>query len=604
MRRDPVDARRKMDKKGTFKAADVYDFVIIGSGFGGSVSALRLAEKGYSVLVLERGKRFNAEDFPKSNWNIFKYLWMPGLRCFGFQGLNFFKDLWLLNGSGVGGGSLVYASTHIKPPKAFFEGPEWCDLADWEAELEPFYDTANRMLGTAENPCFWPADHTLHQIAKELGTEDTFKTTPVGIFFGEPGETVPDPYFNGQGPERSGCIHCGGCMVGCRHNAKNTLDKNYLYLAEKLGAQVWPEKNVLDIRPLYGPQTGAARYEIAYEKITDWFVKRKGTVHARNVIVSGGVIGTVDLLLKCRDETRSLPFLSRRLGYRVRTNSESLMGITARELDEDFSKGVAITSSVWVDHETSVEPVRFPAGSSFFRNLAMPLISFEGGLWQRLGQVVKSGIRQPMDFLLIRVLPHWAERTTILLVMQTADNLMHLRRGRSIWTLFRKGMMTEQDEMNPVLCVVESGREIVDNFAAKVDGVPGVLLNDILDVPVTAHILGGCGIGANETQGVIDINHQVFNYPGLYVADASAIPSNLGVNPSLTITAMTERAMSRIPKKETVGPVPPLQRPSGLDMIQQTEEGRSRLMKAAPFAFLLLLLPLLLGAFQLLRKKK
>jgi cholesterol oxidase len=593
-----------MNKNDMFTAEDVYDFVIIGSGFGGSVSAYRLVEKGYSVLVLERGRRYNAEDFPKTNWNIFNYLWMPGLRCFGFQGLVFFKDMWLLNGSGVGGGSLVYASTHIKPRKEFFQGPEWCDLADWETELAPFYEIANRMLGTAENPRFWPADHVLHDIAGEIGTGDTFEPTPVGIFFGEPGETVPDPFFGGEGPDRAGCIHCGGCMVGCRHNAKNTLDKNYLYLAEKFGAQVWPEQNVLDIRPLYGPQPGAARYEIAFEKITDWFFKRKGTVRARNVVISGGVIGTVDLLLKCRDETRSLPLLSHRLGNRVRTNSEALMGVTARDRDQDFSEGVAISSSVWVDHETSVEPVRYPPGSSFMRNLMLPLVSFEGGTLRRFSQVVKSAVRNPRDFLDVRVLPNWSERNTILLVMQTAENRMHLRRGRSIMTLFRKGLISEQDRENPILCVVEAGREIVERFASKVNGVPWVGINDMLDTPNSAHILGGCAIGDNETTGVIDINHQVFNYPGMYVADASAIPANLGVNPSLTITAMTERAMSRIPAKDEMGPVRPLQRPAGLDMIQQTEERRSLLLKAAPFAILLALLPFIFGAFKFLRKKK
>lgn len=593
-----------MNSKATFQTADVFDFVIIGSGFGGSVSAYRLAEKGYSVLVLERGRRYNAKDFPKSNWNIFNYLWMPSLRCYGFQGLVFFKDLWLLNGSGVGGGSLVYASTHIRPPKAFFDGAEWCDLADWEAELDPFYDLANRMLGTAENPRFWAADHHLYEIAKELGSEDTFKPTPVGIFFGEPGKTSPDPYFDGEGPDRAGCIHCGGCMVGCRHNAKNTLDKNYLFLAEKMGVEVWPEKNVLDIRPLYGPQSGAARYEVAFEGITDWFIKRKGSVRARNIIVSGGVIGTVDLLLKCRDETRSLPFLSRRLGYRVRTNSEALMGITARENDIDYSQGVAISSAVWVDDETSVEPVRYPPNSSFMRNLTVPLVSFEGGLWQRLGQVARHAVSYPRDFLEVRVLPRWPERNTILLVMQTAENRMHLRRGRSIMTLFRKGLISEVDQENPILCAVEAGRGVVERFAAKVNGVPWVGINDVLDTPNTAHILGGCGIGADETSGVIDINHEVFNYPGLYVADASAIPANPGVNPSLTIAAMTERAVSRMPAKKEAGAVPPLQRPAGLDMIQSTEEGRSFLKKAAPFAILLALLPLMFGAFQLLRKKK
>ncbi len=593
-----------MNSKPAFQTTDVFDFVIIGSGFGGSVSAYRLAEKGYSVLVLERGKRYNAKDFPKTNWNIFNYLWMPSLRCFGFQGLVFFKDLWLLNGSGVGGGSLVYASTHIKPPKAFFEGAEWCDLADWEAELDPYYEVANRMLGTAENPRFWAADHQLYEISKELGSEATFKPTPVGIYFGEPGEMNPDPYFDGEGPDRAGCIHCGGCMVGCRHNAKNTLDKNYLFLAEKMGVQVWPEKNVLDIRPLYGPQTGAARYEIAFEGITDWFIKRKGAVRARNVIVSGGVIGSVDLLLKCRDETRSLPFLSRRLGYRVRTNSEALMGITAREHDIDYSQGVAISSAVWVDEETSVEPVRYPPSSSFMRNLTVPLVSFEGGLLQRLRQVAKHAVSHPKDFLDVRILPRWPERNTILLVMQTAENRMHLRRGRSIMTLFRKGLISEVDQENPILCAVEAGREVVERFAARVNGVPWVGINDVLDTPNTAHILGGCGIGADETSGVIDIDHQVFNYPGLFVADASAIPANLGVNPSLTIAAMTERAVSRMPAKQKAGAVPPLQRPVGLDMIQNTEEGRSFLKKVAPFTILLALLPLMFGAFQLLRRKK
>jgi cholesterol oxidase len=593
-----------MNKTANSIAIDVYDYVIIGSGFGGSVSAYRLAEKGYSVLVLERGKRYDAEDFPKSNWNIFNYLWMPSIRCFGFQWIVFFKDLWLGSGAGVGGGSLVYASTHIKPPRAFFEGDEWCELADWETELEPFYDVANRMLGTAENPCFWPADHHLHEISRELGTDHTFAPTPVGIYFGEPGKTVPDPFFDGQGPDRTGCIHCGGCMVGCRHNAKNTLDKNYLYLAERLGTEVWPEKNVLDIHPLYGPQQGAARYEIEFEQITDWFYKRRGTVRARNIVVSGGVLGTVDLLLKCRDETRSLPFLSQQLGYHVRTNSEAIMGVTARDTDIDYSEGVAISSHVWVDHETSIEPVRYPPHSSFIRNLFMPLVKMDGNLLRRLGQVLMHTLKHPRDFLEVKVLPKWPERNTILLVMQTADNKMHLRRGRSIMTLFRKGLISEADDNNPIQCVVDAGREIVERFAKRVNGVPWEGMNDILDQPNTAHVLGGCGIGADETSGVIDINHEVFNYPGLYVADASAIPANLGVNPSLTITAMTERAMSRIPAKQEVGAIPPLQRPAGLEFLQEPAEKRSLGLKLAPFAVLLAILPLLLGAFKIMRKRK
>jgi cholesterol oxidase len=593
-----------MDNKHANGTEEVFDFVIIGSGFGGSVSALRLSEKGYRVLVLERGKRFNAEDFPRTNWNIFKFLWLPFARCFGFQKIDLFKDLMILSGSGVGGGSLVYASTHIKPPKEFFEGEEWCDLADWEDELTPFYETANRMLGTAENPRFWPADHLLYDIAQDMGKEDTFKPTPVGIFFGEPGQTISDPYFDGLGPDRTGCIHCGGCMVGCRYNAKNTLDKNYLYLAERMGAEVRSEANVRDIRPLYGPRPGAARYQIEFERTTDWFYRRRSTIRARNVVVSAGVLGSVNLLLKCRDENRSLPLLSHRLGTRVRSNSEAIMGVVARDDEVNYSDGVAITSSFWVDDVTSVEPVRYPPGSSFMRNLALPIIDFDGTPWQRLGTVVKRTLEKPMDFLHVRVLPKWPERTTILLIMQTLENRMSLKRGRSIWTFFSQNLVSERDKSLPIPAVVEAGRDVVNEFANKIDGIPGVLINDVLDIPNTAHILGGCDIGADEREGVIDLKHQVFNYPGMYIADGSVIPANLGVNPSLTITAMTERAMSYMPSKEEAGPLEPLERPAGLEYVQSQNGNRSLLSKAGPFMLLALLLPLALGAFKLLARKK
>ncbi len=589
-----------MNTHSTSTQTDVFDFVIIGSGFGGSVSALRLAEKGYRVLVLERGKRYNASDFPKTNWNIFKYLWLPATRCFGIMGLNFFDDIWILNGSGVGGGSLVYASTHIKPPKAFFEAEEWRDLADWEAELAPHYVTADRMLGTAENPRFWPADQRLYEIAQELGREDTFKPTPVGIFFGEPGKVVPDPYFDGDGPARAGCIHCGGCMVGCKHNAKNTLDKNYLFLAERLGVEVRAEANVLDIRPQYDNAADDARYEIEYEKITDWVVKRRTTVRTRNVVVSAGVLGSVNLLLRCRDENKSLPLLSQRLGKMVRSNSEALMGVTARDSDVDYSQGVAISSHFWVDDVTSVEPVRFPPGSSFMRNLMLPLTDFAGGPLARIGQSIRHLVRKPMDFLDVRVLPNWARRDTVLLIMQTVENRMTLKRGRSLWTLGRQGLVSERDKNLPIPAVIEAGREVVTRFAKKINGVPWVGVNDVLDTPNTAHILGGCGIGKDERSGVIDIHHEVFNYPGLYVADGSVIPANLGVNPSLTITAMTERAMARMPRRTDVE-VAPLQKPLGLEMVQGNGR-RSWLRQATPYlvltAVFAALLPLLLGAFR------
>lgn len=540
----------------------VYDYVIIGSGFGGSVSAWRLTQKGYSVLVLERGKRFGPDDFPKKNWNIFKYLWMPALRCFGIQGLNFRKDIWMLNGSGVGGGSLVYASTHRIPPRAFFEAEEWRDLADWETELMPFYHEANRMLGTAENPLLWPADLALREIAEENGRGHTFEPTTVGIYFGEPGRTASDPYFDGDGPTRTGCIHCGGCMVGCRHNAKNTLDKNYLFLAERYGAEVWPEQNVDAIRPLYAGQQDGARYEVEYHKITDWINKRRGTVRARNVIVAAGVLGTVDLLLRCRDELRTLPGLSSQVGQRVCSNSEALMGVTARHGREDFSQGVAISSHFWIDEQTSVEPVRYPPGSSFMRNLTWPLAAYRNRPWESIVESVRLLFRRPMDFVHTRLTPGWAQRDTVLLIMQTVENKMSLRRGRSLWTLWRKSLITERDPDQPIPACVREGEEVTNRFAEKVDGVPWMGMNDLFSIPNTAHILGGCPMGADTATGVVDSHHQAFGYPGLYVADGSVIPANLGVNPSLTIAAMTERFVDLIPPKSRAPEVVPLQRPN------------------------------------------
>jgi cholesterol oxidase len=581
-----------------YKANDmdeVLDFVVIGSGFGGSVSALRLTQKGYRVLVLERGKRYNADDFPQSNWNIFKYLWLPALRCFGIMGINFLDDIMILNGSGVGGGSLVYAATLIRPGAGVFATADWRELADWETELAPCYETAERMLGVNTNPKLWPADHMLYEIAEELGQAHTFTPTPVGIYFGEAGQMQPDPFFGGEGPARGGCTHCGGCMVGCRHNAKNSLDKNYLYLAEKGGAEVRPEATVLDIRPLYGAQPGNARYEVVYERTTDWFFKRRQAVRARNVMVSAGVLGTNNLLLRCRDETKSLPRLSPRLGAMVRSNSEALLGVTARTGEVDYSQGVAITSHFWVDEVTSVEPVRYPRGSSLMRNLGVPLVNLEGNGWQRLGRFISYGLRHPFDLVKARFLPDWARDSTILLVMQTVENRMRLKRGRSLFTLYRKGLVSERDRTLPIPAVIEAGRQVVERFAHKVNGIPQSTINEVLlDTPSTAHILGGCGIGRDETTGVIDLNHQVFNYPGLYVADGSVIPANLGVNPSLTITAMTERAMSRLPAAHEAGTAPPLVAPPEPADGHRNGRHARRLaplaLLAALFAFLMMLL--------------
>ncbi len=559
---------------------EVYDYIIIGSGFGGSVSALRLSEKGYRVLVLERGKRYTAKSFPKTNFNVTKYLWLPALRCFGIMGINFFQDIMILNGSGVGGGSLVYASTHIKPPKTFFDAPEWRDLADWEQELEPFYTLANRMLGTAENPKLWPADHVLQEMATELGRGDTFSQTPVGIYFGQMGATAPDPYFNGDGPPRTGCIHCGGCMVGCRHNAKNTLDKNYLYLAERNGVEVWPEQQVTNIRPVDKAEDGA-RYEVEYEKITGWLRKPKGRLRARNVIVSAGVLGTLRLLLHCRDVSRSLPKLSARLGHSVRSNGEALLGVTARKGDVDYSKGVAITSHIWVDDVTSVEPVRYPRGSSLMRHMAVPLVDNGGTNWDRIGRFMAFGLRHPWDFLKARFLPDWARDSTILLVMQTVDNRMSFRLGRSRWTLGRRGLVSNKDHVTPIAAVMSAGRRVAERFAEKINGIPQSTVNEtLLATPSTAHVLGGCGIGESAESGVIDIYHQAFNYPGLYVADGSVIPANLGVNPSLTITALTERAMSYVPPAST-GPLRAV--PVGYEVVRPAIE-REKVIGSGPIA--------------------
>lgn len=389
-------------------------------------------------------------------------------------------------------------------------------------------------------------------------------------------------------------------MVGCRHNAKNSLDKNYLYFAEKYGAQIWPESNVTDIRPLYGADPENGRYEVEFEKTTGWFIKPKKAVRARNVIVSAGALGTNELLLRCRDETQSLPGLSPRLGAKVRSNSEALMGVTAREGEVDYSQGISITSHFWVDDVTSVEPVRYSRGSSLLRNLALPLIDMSGGVLSRIGRSILFALQQPMDFLKARLLPDWARDTTIILVMQTVENRMHLRLGRSIWTLFRKKLVSDRDKSLPIPAVIDAGRAVVERFAEKANGIPQSSIHEVLlDKPSTAHILGGCGIGQDETTGVVDDKHQVFNYPGMYVVDGSVIPANLGVNPSLTITAMAERAMSHVPTKEEAAELPALAEPPGYIA---NGNGRKKGLKQ-PLLYYLFAVPLFLLLVKLILRK-
>jgi len=519
--------------------------VIIGSGFGGSVSAMRLSEKGYSVLVLEKGKRFDDQDFAKSNWQFWKYLWLPALRAHGILQISLLKGAMVLHGVGLGGGSLGYANVLEVPTDKTFATPAWNQNLKWGEVLRPHYETAKKMLGAARNPILWKADFILREMAYERSMVHTFRATEVGAYFGEAGITVSDPYFDGKGPDRAGCNHCGGCMVGCRYNAKNTLPKNYLYFAEKNGAQIKAEVEVTDVSPLN--MVNGTRYEIIYRSSTSPF-KRKRTAHARNVIFAAGVMGTMKLLLNLRDVKRSLPRLSGRLGHMVRTNSEALLGSVARKSDVNYSQGVAISSIYNHDEITRVEPVRYPDGSSLMRFLAAPLIDTDVSVPMRLLRFLGWALTHPIDFARALVLPGWAHNVTILLVMQHADNRMRFRIGRSGFTLFRRGLVAEKEPGYEIHAHVKGSHELTRDFAKRTNGVAlGSLGENLLGLPTTAHILGGAPIGANAEEGVVNENFEVHNYVGLYIIDGSIMPANPGVNPSLTITALAEYAMSKIP---------------------------------------------------------
>lgn len=540
-------------------ADELYDWVIIGSGFGGSVAALRLVEKGYRVLVLERGRRYHDHDFPRTNWNLRRYLWAPLLRCFGFLEITPLRNVVVLHGAGVGGGSLGYAGVLVEPDAATFASPAWSRHGDWGQRLRPHYDTARRMLGVARNPRLWPADHVLQGIARDIGVGHTFRPTDVGVFFGEPGregQEVPDPFFGGEGPARRGCTHCGGCMVGCRFAAKNTLVKNYLWLAERKGVEIRPESLVRDIRPLTSgganedADAGGARYEVVYRRSTALLRRSPRTVRARNVIVAAGAVGTMRLLLRCRDVTGSLRHLSPRLGHGVRTNNEALLGSVSRSSGPDatdWSQGLAITSRVQLDAATTIEPVRHPAGSDFLRFLGAPMVG-DGSAARRIGRTILHVLRHPRDWLLTHVLPGWARRTTIILGMQNEDQQLRLRLGRGPLTLFRQDLESRPDAGSAPPGPITAAHDVVREFARRTDGVASGSLNEVLfDVPLTAHFLGGCPIGTLSEQGVVDPSFRVHGYPGLMVLDGSVLPGNPGVNPSLTITAVAEYAMSAVP---------------------------------------------------------
>jgi cholesterol oxidase len=523
-----------------------HDFVIIGSGFGGSVSAMRLAEKGYSVLVLEKGRRFRDQDFAKTNWQIGKYLWMPGIGAHGILQISILKGAMVLHGAGVGGGSLGYANVLEIPTDETFATPSWNTPLAWGEELKPHYQTALRMLGVARNPTLWKADEILRSLATESGMGATFRATEVGAYFGAAGVNVPDPYFGGEGPERAGCRQCGACMVGCRHNAKNTLPKNYLYFAEKNGAKVLERSEVMDIR-----RCSQGGYEVTYLSSTGGLKRSLHRVRAGAVILSGGVMGTVKLLLRLRDDKKSLPDLSPRLGDMVRTNSEALLGAVARKSDINYSEGVSISSIYNVDQITRIEPVRYPDGSSLMRFLAAPLIDTDVSFPVRILRFIGWAITHPLDYAKALLLPGWAHNVTILLVMQHADNRMRFRMGRSLFTLFRRGMVAEREPGYEIYAQVKGSHELTRNFAKRINGIAlGSIGENLLDLPTTAHILGGTPMGRDASEGVVDQNFEVHNYPGMYIIDGSIMPANPGVNPSLTITALAEYAMSRMPARK------------------------------------------------------
>ena len=536
-----------------------YDVVVIGSGFGGSVTALRLAEKGYRVHIIESGRRFADEDFAKTSWDLRRYLWAPRLKCFGVQRIHRLPDVMILAGAGVGGGSLNYANTLYVPPAAYFHDPQWADITDWQAELAPHYETASRMLGRVTNPCDGPVEQIMAQTADDLGVGDTLTKTPVGVFFGKPGERVADPYFGGAGPDRTGCTQCGNCMVGCRVGAKNTLVKNYLALAERLGATIEPLRTVVAVEPTDDGRRDAG-YRVTTETSGAWVRKGRHTVTASQVVFAAGAWGTQRLLHAMSQEGR-LRDLSPLLGELTRTNSEALGGaITIRvPPDVDLTKGVAITSSFHVDEETHVENVRYGRGSNAMGLLATMLVE-GGGSVPRPVRFLTAAARHPATFLRALSVRRWSERTIIALVMQSRDNSLTVsakrRRGGGVSLTSKQG----HGEPNPTW--IPSGHRAIRQLTIRlqertgVRAMPGGSVGEIVDIPLTAHFLGGAVISDDPAKGVVDPWHRVWGYPGLHVVDGAAVSANPGVNPALTITAQAERAMSFWPNRGGDDPRP------------------------------------------------
>ena len=514
------------------------------------------------MRVLECGSRFRDEDFAESTVREpRRYFWVPRLGMRGVLRLTFFKDVLVVSGSGVGGGSLGYANTLYRARPAFFEDRQWAELGEWESELAPHYETAERMLGVTEYEGMGPADRLLQEYGEEIGVGDTFRNTRVGVFFDQPGREVADPYFEGDGPARTGCMRCGSCMVGCRHGAKNTLVKNYLWFAEKLGVEIHPERQVTSITPL-GAADGSDGYRVTSERSGAWVRRRPETVTARGVVVAAGALGTNNLLANCR-HSGALPRLSGRIGDVVRTNSESIQSVTARDDERDYSRSVAITSSIYPDPDTHIEVVTYgeagDAMSGTFTAMAGP-----GTRLTRPLKWAAALLRHPLQAVRMRIPLHWSRRTVILLVMQTVDAAMHLRPKRK---LFGRGvrLQTEQDPERPNPIYLPAAAAAARWFAARTGGIPqSAITESIQNVPTTAHILGGAVIGADPESGVVDAGNRAFGYENLLVTDGASIPANPGVNPSLTITAKAEHAMSLVPLKDGAEPraLPPAARPA------------------------------------------
>ncbi|MDX2356778.1 GMC family oxidoreductase [Dietzia sp. PP-33] len=547
------------------------DVIVIGSGFGGSVTALRLSEKGYRVTVIEAGRRFEDSDFPKTSWRLNRYVWAPKLKLFGLQRVHLLRDVMILAGAGVGGGSLNYANTLYKPTTPFFKDRQWGHITDWEDELTPFYEQGRRMLGVVTNPTHTHSDEVMKSVARDMGAEDTFVYTPVGVFFGEktggegkPGQTVADPYFGGVGPDRTACIECGECMTGCRHGAKNTLLKNYLGLAERAGTRVLDRTTVSGLN-----ERADGTWEVTLERTGAWTSrgKRATTMTASHVVVAAGTWGTQHLLHYAKDDG-SLPRLSDALGKLTRTNSESILGAMRPNYlpEQDFSEGVAITSSFHPRSDTHIEPVRYGKGSNAIAILQTLLTDGDGPLprWRTLLNEIR---REPAMFLQLFHLRRWSQRSVIALVMQNLDNSLETsvkRRGPLRYVTSKQG----HGEPNPSW--IPAGNEATRRIADKIGGLAGGTWGEIANMPLTAHFLGGCAISDSPETGVVDPYHRVWNYPTMHIVDGSAISANLGVNPALSITAQAERAMALWPNKgeadtrpaqgeayQRVSPVPP-----------------------------------------------